>query len=96
MNNPTVDEFLQQQYDAAVREGHLPEGGYTDEHAAEVSPFDLLSSSNYTTREQRDERLNVCKGCDELFKPTRTCKECGCFMALKTWLKDATCPLEKW
>lgn len=91
-----VEDFLQQQYDAAVREGSLPEGGFTDEAAREVSPMDLLSSDNYTTREQRDGRLSTCKDCDSLFKPTRTCRECGCFMALKTWLKDATCPLGKW
>lgn len=92
----SVDDFLQQQYETAVREGSLPDGGLTDEHAKQVSPFDLLSSDNYTTREVRDERLDACKGCEELFKPTRTCKQCGCFMALKTWLKDATCPLGKW
>lgn len=92
----TVDEFLQQQYEEAVRSGTLPDGGITDEVAAEVTPFDLLSSSNYTTRQERDERLGLCKGCDLLFKPTRTCKDCGCFMALKTWLKDAVCPVGKW
>lgn len=91
-----MDEFLQQNYEASVREGRLPEGGFTDEHARQVNPFDLLSSNKYTTSEQRNDRLDICKDCDELFKPTRTCKHCGCFMALKTWLKDATCPLNKW
>ena len=91
-----MDDFLQQQYENAVNEGRLPEGGFTDEHAKQVSPLDLLSSDNYIERDIRDERLNICKGCDELFKPTRTCKQCGCFMALKTWIKDATCPLNKW
>lgn len=91
-----MEDYLQQQYEAAVREGRLPEGGYTDEHAQQVSPFDLLSSKNYTTTSVRDERLNICKDCDRLFKPTRTCRECGCFMAVKTWLKDATCPIGHW
>lgn len=68
----------------------------TDEQVHDVTPFDLLSSSNYTTRDTRDARLGVCKGCERLFKPTRTCRECGCFMAAKTWLKDASCPLGKW
>ena len=62
----------------------------------DVTPMDLLSSDNYTTKDIRDSRLDICKGCDSLFAPTRTCKECGCFMALKTWLKDASCPLGKW
>lgn len=61
-----------------------------------TTPFDLLSSDNYTTKEKRNERLDICNGCDRLFKATKTCKECGCFMSLKTWLKDATCPIDKW
>ena len=94
--NISVDDFLQQTYEASVREGRLPEGGFTDEHAEQVSPLDLLSSNNYTSKEHRAARLNVCRDCSSLFKPTRTCRECGCFMALKTWLKDASCPLGKW
>jgi hypothetical protein len=94
--NINMEDFLQQQYEAAVNSGQLPEGGFTDEHAKQVSPFDLLSSENYTTKNIRDNRLDICKDCDRLFKPTRTCRECGCFMAAKTWLKDADCPLGKW
>lgn len=62
----------------------------------DVTPLDLLSSKNYTTRDIRNERYEICKKCPKLFKPTKTCKECGCFMAAKTWLKDATCPIGKW
>lgn len=62
----------------------------------EVTPFDLLNSKNYTTEDIRNARYETCLGCEKLFKPTRTCKECGCFMVMKTWLKDATCPLGKW
>jgi rRNA maturation endonuclease Nob1 len=61
-----------------------------------ATPLDLLNNKNYTTREIRDTRYNECLGCDRLFKPTRTCRECGCFMAAKTWLKDAECPIGKW
>lgn len=71
----------------------------TSEQADSVNPFDLLSSDNYTTKQERDRRYAICKGCEHLFKPTASCKECGCFMALKTWLKDATCALHddpKW
>jgi rRNA maturation endonuclease Nob1 len=62
----------------------------------DVTPIDLLFSDNYTTKEIRNKRYDICKECDSLFKPTNTCKECGCFMAMKTWLKEATCPLGKW
>ena len=27
---------------------------------------------------------------------TQQCKKCGCFMKIKTKLKNATCPLQKW
>jgi hypothetical protein len=62
----------------------------------DVTPLDLLSSKNYTTKKIRNERFDICKECPKLFKPTKTCKECGCFMAMKTWLSDATCPINKW
>ena len=59
-------------------------------------PIDLLNKKNYTDLEIRDARYNICLGCDRLFKPTSTCKECKCFMNRKTWLKDASCPIGKW
>ena len=61
-----------------------------------VSPVDLLSSDNYTNTETRNARYEICRGCERFFKPTRVCKECGCVMPLKTWLKDAECPIGKW
>jgi len=44
----------------------------------------------------RNKRVDVCDGCERLTPITKTCKECGCFMSMKTWLKDAECPLDKW
>lgn len=68
----------------------------SDDEARKVTPFDLLSTDNYTTSEIRNNRLDICMSCDRLFKLTKTCKECGCFMGLKTWLKYDSCPLNKW
>lgn len=68
----------------------------SEEEYRAVTPFDLLSSDNYTTREIRDKRLDICKGCHRFFHLTHSCRECGCFMAAKTWLKAAECPLNKW
>lgn len=67
-----------------------------DKKIDKVTPLDLLSSDNYTTQDIRDERYEICKGCPELIKLTRTCKKCGCFMSMKTWLKEADCPIGKW
>jgi hypothetical protein len=43
-----------------------------------------------------EERYNICKMCPELLKLTKQCKKCGCFMAAKTKLSAATCPIGKW
>jgi hypothetical protein len=67
-----------------------------EENLDKVVPLDLLFSKNYITKEERDKRYEICKECPKLFKPTRTCIKCGCFMSLKTWLKDAECPIGKW
>lgn len=42
------------------------------------------------------QRYEVCNSCPELVKLTKQCKKCGCFMALKTKLEKAECPLQKW
>jgi len=42
------------------------------------------------------QRLDVCRVCPRLFKPTMTCKECGCFMKIKTLIKTVSCPIGKW
>ncbi len=41
-------------------------------------------------------RFNICRKCDRLFKPTNTCKECGCFMQIKCRIDGVKCPLNKW
>jgi hypothetical protein len=42
------------------------------------------------------ERLAICRECPRLFKPTMTCKECGCFMQVKARIPAQSCPLGKW
>ncbi len=41
-------------------------------------------------------RYNICKSCDKLYKPTDSCKMCGCFMKVKTWMPQHACPIKKW
>ena len=43
-----------------------------------------------------NKRLDICKGCEFLFKPTNTCKKCGCFMKVKTKIATSSCPIGKW
>jgi hypothetical protein len=46
------------------------------------------------TEDQASVRLSICEGC-EFYVNTR-CTKCGCYMAVKTHLKAATCPVGKW
>lgn len=63
----------------------------------ETRPWDLVNpETEYVDENIAIERLSICKSCPELIKTTHQCKKCGCLMHLKTKLKKATCPLEKW
>lgn len=66
------------------------------ENLGDARPWDLLDKDNYVEESVAKERFLVCKGCPELIKLTSQCKKCGCFMAGKTKLKTAECPLGKW
>lgn len=60
-------------------------------------PWHILNSGLHVTEEKViEQRLNICFDCDRLIKATSQCKECGCFMKLKTRLQHAKCPLAKW
>lgn len=54
------------------------------------------TSENPNGLDYAAQRMNICMSCDRLFKTTRQCKECGCFMKIKVRLKNASCPLDKW
>ena len=41
-------------------------------------------------------RMSICRSCEELVKELPVCKQCGCFMPLKTKIEESTCPLGKW
>jgi hypothetical protein len=59
-------------------------------------PWDAADPRNYTDSESSNKRMAICETCPSLLKATHQCKECGCFMKLKTKLKNAECPLGKW
>jgi hypothetical protein len=62
-----------------------------------VKPWDFLNpNTQYAEESVAKDRLSICESCPELIKLTSQCKQCGCFMKLKTKLLKATCPLEKW
>ena len=43
-----------------------------------------------------EDRIAICKSCVYYFKPTGTCKDCGCFMKLKARLAPMECTQKKW
>ena len=67
------------------------------QNLGETRPWDMLNpNTQYVSDGLSTTRLDICKSCPELIKPTTQCKKCGCFMTLKTKLQNATCPLGKW
>ena len=46
--------------------------------------------------DEANSRLSICKGCEFFDKNQERCGKCGCFMALKTYLKAERCPVGKW
>ena len=42
------------------------------------------------------QRLSICKGCDQYYKPTMQCRACKCFMFMKAKVNTGNCPLSKW
>tara|TARA_R100001244_G_scaffold100315_2_gene74768 strand:+ start:1361 stop:1561 length:201 start_codon:yes stop_codon:yes gene_type:complete len=61
----------------------------------------------FVSKEEAKERLEICVGdseylpCDKYFKPTGSCRKCGCFVKAKTKVYKRgnhieKCPLGKW
>jgi len=62
----------------------------------DTGPWNLLNPANYTDDELSKKRYEICLTCPELIDLTKQCRQCGCFMVLKTKLRTAVCPLKKW
>jgi hypothetical protein len=63
----------------------------------DTRPWDVVNpSSPKSSDEEADRRYSICQSCPSFLKLTKQCKECGCFMHLKTKLQNAECPLGKW
>lgn len=62
-----------------------------------VKVWDILNPNIPKTEENLQKaRIEICDNCEKFFKPTRQCRECGCFMDIKTKLEQAYCPIGKW
>jgi hypothetical protein len=68
----------------------------SDQNVPDVRPWDLFNGSPRSPEDIAKSRLEICKTC-EFFRPrTQTCQKCGCFMAAKSMLQNAKCPVGKW
>ncbi len=64
---------------------------------SEVKPTDIFNPNTEWVEESvASARYSICQSCPELVKLTKQCKKCGCFMAVKTKMEKAECPLGKW
>lgn len=69
----------------------------TDPFDRPARPWDLYNKKiGRVNADTAEERLEVCKGCEFFIKVTTQCKKCGCIMAAKTKLPNASCPIGKW
>jgi hypothetical protein len=60
-------------------------------------PWDFLNpNTEYVSEEERNIRFDICKACPHFMKLTAQCKKCGCFMAGKTKIAKAKCPVGNW
>ena len=48
------------------------------------------------SEEDKNKRLSICESCEFYNNAQSRCTKCGCYMAVKTYLKAATCPVGKW
>ncbi len=63
----------------------------------DVRFIDLFNPSQpRSDRALIESRLEICNTCEWFNRRMVKCNKCGCFMKLKTTLKQATCPIGKW
>jgi hypothetical protein len=60
-------------------------------------PWDMVNPSiGRVSSDVQKQRMEICNGCEFLFKLSKQCRKCGCFMEMKTQLPHAECPIGKW
>lgn len=48
------------------------------------------------SEDDANRRLMICQQCEFFKEDQKRCNKCGCFMAVKTYLKAERCPIGKW
>ena len=61
-----------------------------------MSILDLFDPSKHVHPKTRRERVNICMECEHLFRLTKNCKKCTCFVREKAKLITEDCPMGFW
>lgn len=70
---------------------------FKEKYGDNVTPLDFFNPHVPRANEDLSNfRMDICVQCDRLITLTKQCRECGCFMNMKTKLLGAKCPLGKW
>jgi hypothetical protein len=48
------------------------------------------------TKDEYNNRMNICRSCDKFNKTLNMCKVCNCIMTFKCGLSRTKCPIDKW
>lgn len=56
----------------------------------------FLNLFRHVSKKEASRRLNICKECKYYTPDTSRCKECGCYLLIKTKWKSEDCPIHKW
>lgn len=44
----------------------------------------------------RNDRYTVCNSCPNFNSVIKSCSKCRCIMSVKTWMRKARCPENRW
>lgn len=60
-------------------------------------PWDIfLENSKKVTLTFAEERMAICRSCENFNKKLGACNLCGCLMSDKTKILETACPANKW
>ncbi len=76
--------------------GQYPSLGNQVASAAGAAVRFIASGFKTVSEEDANARLAICKTCEHFDPEPERCRQCGCAMALKAYLKAEKCPVGKW
>ena len=83
-----------------LKERIMPSKGLTDVEGQKVvdEHYKTLAKTDIVEVDEINRRETICNTCDNKAQhfALDVCKSCYCFIKIKTALKGATCPLDKW